>query len=194
MTTSAGPASSRIATGVEGLDEILGGGLQAHRLYLVQGEPGTGKSTIGLQFLLEGVRHGEHGLYVTLSETADEVAAIVTSHGWTLDGVDVFDLAAAEATLNPKQQTMLLHSWEVELGETVKLVTDEIERTGASRVVFDSMSELRLLAEDPLRFRHQALALKQFLMGRRQHGAVPRRPGLHYRQPRPATEQPVSWA
>ncbi len=158
---------SRISTGVEGLDDILGGGLEPNRLYLIEGEPGTGKSTLGLQFLLEGVRLGERALYVTLSETTAEVKDVAASHGWTLDGVDVFDLAAAESTLNPKEASVLLHSWEVELGETVKLITDEVERTGATRVMFDSLSELRLLAEDALRFRRQVLALKQFFAGRR---------------------------
>jgi circadian clock protein KaiC len=166
MPPPPGTKSTRISTGVAGLDDILGGGLEPHRLYLIEGEPGTGKSTLGLQFLLEGVKRGERGLYVTLSETTAEVQDVAASHGWKLDGIDVFDLSAAESTLNPKQQTVLLHTWEVELGETVKLITDQVERTGASRVMFDSLSELRLLAEDGLRFRRQVLALKQFFAGR----------------------------
>ena len=162
------PASSvaRISTGIAGLDAILEGGLAPNRLYLVEGAPGAGKTTLALQFLLEGRARGERGLYVTLSETAEELAAVAASHGWTLDGVDLFELAAAEAALSPEREMTLLHPWEVELGETVKLITDEAERTGAARVVFDSLSEMRLLAQDALRFRRQVLALKQFFAGR----------------------------
>ncbi|MGI4799754.1 MAG: ATPase domain-containing protein, partial [Janthinobacterium lividum] len=108
---------------------------------------------------------GERGLYVTLSETAEELAAVATSHGWGLEGVDLFELSAAEAALGGERETTLLHPWEIELGETVKLITDEAGRTGASRVVFDSLSEMRLLAQDALRFRRQVLALKQFFAG-----------------------------
>lgn len=158
-------APAPISTGVAGLDVILKGGLAPNRLYLVEGAPGAGKTTLALQFLLEGRRCGEHGLYVTLSETAEELAAVAASHGWTLDGIDLFELAAAEAALSAEREMTLLHPWEVELGETVKLITDEAERTGASRVVFDSLSEMRLLAQDALRFRRQILALKQFFSG-----------------------------
>ena len=166
--TTPAPASgpARILTGVAGLDTILEGGLAPNRLYLVDGVPGTGKTTLALQFLLEGRAKGERILYVTLSETAEELDAVAASHGWTLDDIDLFDLSAAEAALRPERQTTLLHPWEVELGETVKLITDEAERTGATRVVFDSLSEMRLLAQDPLRFRRQVLALKQFFAGR----------------------------
>jgi circadian clock protein KaiC len=131
-------------------------------MYLVEGAPGAGKTTLALQFLLEGRARGEPGLYVTLSETAEELAAVAASHGWDLDGITLFELAAAEAALNGEREMTLLHPWEVELGETVKLITDEAGRTGATRVVFDSLSEMRLLAQDPLRFRRQVLALKQF--------------------------------
>ena len=154
-----------ISTGVAGLDVILKGGLAPNRLYLVEGAPGAGKTTLALQFLLEGRERGERGLYVTLSETAEELAAVAASHGWTLDGIGLFELAAAEAALSAEREMTLLHPWEVELGETVKLITDEAERTGASRVVFDSLSEMRLLAQDALRFRRQVLALKQFFAG-----------------------------
>lgn len=163
---SAQTAPPRMLTGVDGLDAILEGGLASKRLYLVEGAPGTGKSTLGLQFLMEGVRLGEPVLYVTLSETTGELSDVAVSHGWTLDGMDVFDLAAAEAALNPERHSTLLHAWEVELGETVKLVTDEVERSKAVRVVIDSLAEMRLLAEDALRFRRQMLALKQFFAGR----------------------------
>lgn len=167
MTTYASTRDpSRILTGVAGLDTILEGGLASNRLYLVDGVPGTGKTTLALQFLMEGRAKGQRVLYITLSETAEELGAVAASHGWTLDGIDLYDLSAAEAALRPERQTTLLHPWEVELGETVKLITDEAERTGAARVVFDSLSEMRLLAQDPLRFRRQVLALKQFFAGR----------------------------
>jgi len=152
--------------GIAGLDAILEGGLAPNRLYLIEGAPGAGKTTLSLQFLLEGRAHDERCLYVTLSETAEELTAVAASHGWTLDGVNLFELAAAEAAINPEHEMTLLHPWEVELGETVKLITDEVERTGASRIVFDSLSEMRLLAQDALRFRRQVLALKQFFAGR----------------------------
>ncbi len=166
--TPSQPARSpvRLSTGVPGLDAVLEGGLATNRLYLVEGAPGAGKTTLALQFLLDGRARGERGLYVTLSETTEELADVAASHGWTLDGVDLFELATAEAGLSPRHQTALLHPWEVELGETIKLITDEAERTGAVRVVFDSLSEMRLLAEDALRFRRQVLALKQFFAGR----------------------------
>ncbi|WP_284946104.1 ATPase domain-containing protein [Acidisoma cladoniae] len=166
--TASSPATepSRMRTGVAGLDQILDGGLATNRLYLIEGAPGAGKTTLALQFLLEGRARGERGLYVTLSETAEELATVAASHGWTLGGIDLFELAAAEAALSPDRETTLLHPWEVELGETVKLITDEAERTGAVRVVFDSLSEMRLLAQDSLRFRRQILALKQFFAGR----------------------------
>ena len=163
-TTASGPV--RILTGVAGLDTILEGGLATNRLYLIDGMSGAGKTTLALQFLMEGRAKGERVLYVTLSETAEELEAVAASHGWTLDGIDVFDLSAAEAALQPERQTTLLHPWELELGETVKLITDEAERTGAARVVFDSLSEMRLLAQDPLRYRRQMLALKQFFAAR----------------------------
>lgn len=156
----------RISTGVAGLDAILEGGIAPNRLYLVEGMPGAGKTTLALQFLLEGHARGERGLYVTLSETAEELNTVIASHGWTLEGIDVFDLSAAEAALRPDREMTLLHPWEVELGETVKLITDEAERVGAVRVVFDGLSEMRLLAQDGLRFRRQVLALKQFFAAR----------------------------
>jgi circadian clock protein KaiC len=161
------PTPARISTGVAGLDVILGGGLAPNRLYLLEGVPGTGKTTLALQFLLEGHARGEPVLYVTLSETAEELATVVDSHGWRLDGINLFELASAEAALGPERGMTLLHPWEVELGETVKLIVDEVERTGAVRIVFDSLSEMRLLAQDMLRFRRQILALKQFFAQRR---------------------------
>jgi circadian clock protein KaiC len=165
--SSAGPL---ISTGIAGLDEILGGGLAPDRLYLVEGAPGAGKTTLALGFLLAGAAAGEAGLYVTLSETAAELRAVAASHGWAPlpDRLGVFDLGAAEAAVagGPARDQTVLHAWEVELGETVDLLMREVERRNPARVAFDSLSELRLLAQDPLRYRRQILALKQFFAGR----------------------------
>ena len=155
-----------ISTGVEGLNDILGGGLPRNRIHLVEGDPGTGKTTLALQFLLEGVKLGEAGLYVTLSETKEELIAVACSHGWSLDALTICELTVPEETLKPESQYTLFHPSEVELGETTKSVLDEVERVQPARLVFDSLSEMRLLARDPLRFRRQILALKQFFIGR----------------------------
>ena len=155
-----------LSTGVAGLDEILMGGLTPRRLYLLEGAPGSGKTTLALNFLLAGAAVGERVLYVTLSETATELRAIAASHGWDLTGIDVFDLGSASAVLSGEREQTLLHPWEVELGEVVKLITDEVGRVKPRRVVFDSLSELRLLAQDPLRYRRQVLSLKQYFAGR----------------------------
>jgi circadian clock protein KaiC len=164
-TTELSTASpARASTGVPGLDEILGGGLPTNHLYLLDGEPGTGKTTLALQFLLEGARHGERGLYVTLSESSLELEGVAQSHGWTLDGVEVFELSTADAPT--VDEYTLFHPAEVELQETVGEVLKAVREANPSRVVFDSLSEMRLLARDPLRFRRQILALKQFFAGR----------------------------
>jgi circadian clock protein KaiC len=156
-----------VSTGIEGLDNILRGGFPANRLYLVEGEPGTGKTTLALQFLLEGVRLGESGLYVTLSESSEELRAVAQAHGWSLDGVALHELAATGESAHPDDDYTILHPSEVELGETTSAVFREVERTNPMRVVFDSLSEFRLLAREPLRYRRQILALKQFFAGRR---------------------------
>jgi circadian clock protein KaiC len=153
-------------TGIPGLDEILPGGLPAKRLYLVEGMPGTGKTTLALQFLLEGRRLGERVLYVTLSETKEELLAVAESHGWSLDGIDLYELDASQARLKPEQEYTVFHPEEVELTETAQQVYAEVERIKPMRVVFDSLSELRLLAREPLRYRRQILSLKQFFVGR----------------------------
>lgn len=160
-------SSQRARTGVEGLDDILNGGLTSHRLYLIEGEPGSGKTTLALQYLLEGVRLGEKVLYITLSESAEELQAVAESHGWTLEGITVKELAPSEESLRPEDMYTMFHPSEVELGETTRAVLSEVERIRPTRVAFDSLSELRLIAGNPLRYRRQILALKQFFVGRR---------------------------
>src|ERR1043166_1350661 len=160
--TNTASASQRLGTGVEGLDQILEGGLPENRIYLLEGDPGTGKTTIALQFLLEGARRGEAGLYVTLSETKEELQAVAESHGWSLDGFHIYELVPLEESLKPESQYTIFHPSEVELGETTSAVLKEVERIQPRRVVFDSLSEMRLLAGEALRFRRQILALKQY--------------------------------
>ena len=156
-----------IPFGNEGLDRILRGGLPADRLYLLEGAPGSGKTTLGLQFLREGVRRGEKALYVTLSETREELALAAASHGWSIDEFEVFELSAADEVLGNAREQSVLYSWEMELSELIGLIEAEVERAQPRRIVFDSLSEMRLLAQDPLRYRRQVLALKQFFAGRR---------------------------
>lgn len=156
----------RISTGNAGLDRILNGGLPPNRLYLVEGAPGSGKTTLSLQFLLDGKARGERTLYITLSETSEELAAVARSHAWDLEGIDLFELSSAEEVLGEGREQSILHSWEMELGGTIRLIQAEVDRVQPSRVVFDSLSEMRLLAQDPLRYRRQVLALKQFFAGR----------------------------
>jgi circadian clock protein KaiC len=159
--------SEQCSTGIDGLDSILNGGLPRNRLYLISGEPGVGKTTLALQFLLRGVQEGEGGLYITLSETDEELRAVAASHGWSLDGLSLVDLSAIEDRLLPEAQTTLLHPSEVELSQTTDLVFAEVERSKAHRVVFDSLSELRLLAQSELRYRRQLLVFKHFFAKRR---------------------------
>ncbi|MDM0046211.1 gas vesicle protein GvpD [Variovorax dokdonensis] len=148
-------------TGVTGLDDVLAGGLPAGHLYLVEGTPGSGKTTLGLQFLLQGRQLGQRCLYVTLSETSEELAQAAQSHGWTLDGLEVCDLVSDEG-LSPEAEQSILHPSDFELGETISSVMALVERVRPQRVVFDSLSELRLLSQNPLRYRRQILALKRF--------------------------------
>jgi circadian clock protein KaiC len=157
------PEQGRASTGIPGLDHVLGGGLPLKHLYLVEGNPGSGKTTLGLQFLLEGARRGEKGLYVTLSETAEELNTVAASHGWTLDGIELFELVSDEG-LGADAEQSILHPSEIELGETVRGVMEVVERLKPHRVVFDSLSEMRLLAQNPLRYRRQVLALKKFFV------------------------------
>lgn len=164
-TDSEAPRRARI--GIDGLDDILNGGLIEHRMYLVEGNPGAGKTTLALQFLFEGVKHGEKCLYITLSETKEELRAGAKSHGWSLEGIEIVELIAEESDLDGEAQITMYHASEVELAETTKRVLAAVEELQPSRVVFDSLSELRLLAQNPLRYRRQILALKQFFAGRK---------------------------
>jgi len=157
--------ADRAKVGIGGLDDILGGGLPLHRLYLVQGTPGAGKTTLALQFLLEGARRGESVLYITLSETESEIRQVAASHGWSLDGVALFELSSAEQTLRLDEENTLYATADVDLKETVRVLLDEVARVKPSRVVFDSLSEVRLLAQTPIRYRRQLLALKQHFAG-----------------------------
>lgn len=150
-------------TGVPGLDKILRGGFPARRLFLVQGQPGSGKTTLALQFLLEGVRQGERCLYVTLSESEEEIQDVARSHGWSLEGIVIYDLSLVEHQLSEAEENSLFHPAEVDLHETTQPVLDQIAEQKPVRVVFDSLSELRMLAVHPLRYRRRILALKQHL-------------------------------
>jgi circadian clock protein KaiC len=140
----------RVSTGISGLDNVLCGGLDPDRLYLVEGEPGTGKTTLALQFLLEGARHGERGLYVTLSESEGELRLVAKRHGWSLNDISVFELFPPEAALDPEKELTLFHPSELELSETTKLILDRVTEIDPTRVVFDSLSEMRLLAQNSL--------------------------------------------
>src|SRR5580658_2679032 len=156
----------RSKTGIAGFDAILGGGLISSRMYLVDGTPGAGKTTFALQYLLEGVRVGDRCLYVTLSETREELASGAESHGWSLDGIEVFELIAKAHELDGESDLTMLNPSEVELTETTRKVIEVVERFKPNRMVFDSLSEMRLLAQSALRYRRQLLALKQFFVGR----------------------------
>jgi circadian clock protein KaiC len=166
MTQTQIISPDRVSTGIDELDYILKGGLPINRLYLVQGNPGTGKTTMGLQFLLEGERKGETGLYITLSESREELISVGQSHGWSLENLNIHDLTISGDVLTDDSRYTVFHPAEVELDETTKAVLDEVERINPSRVVFDSLSEMRMLASEPLRFRRQILALKQYFIGK----------------------------
>ena len=154
------------ATGIRGLDDILNGGLARGRLYLVEGVPGSGKTTLAMQYLMEGARRGESCLYVTLSETTEELAMVAQSHGWDISGLHIRELLPDQNALESEEQYTMYHPSEVELAGTTKLILEDVHRLKPSRVVFDSLSELRLVAGNPLRYRRQILALKQFFAGR----------------------------
>jgi circadian clock protein KaiC len=164
MGTLAG--NDRASSGLAGLDDILGGGFVQGRLHLVEGRPGTGKTTLGMQFILAGRDRSETVLYVSMSETRNELEGVAAAHGWSLEGIELRELAPPEIAGEGSRQTMF-HTSEVELGETMKLLFDEIERIDPARIVLDSLSEMRLLAQNPLRYRRQIFAFKHFLGHRR---------------------------
>lgn len=156
----------RSKTGVPGLDDVLSGGFIPYRIYLLDGDPGAGKTTLSLQYLLEGVKTGEKCLYITLSETKDELLAGAESHGWSLAGIEIVELIADEKDLDGDSQVTMYPPSEVELIETTTKILEAVQRVNPSRVIFDSLSEMRLLAQSSLRYRRQILALKQFFIGR----------------------------
>ncbi|WP_076069466.1 ATPase domain-containing protein [Sphingomonas montana] len=158
-------APTQASTGIAGLDDILNGGLTPDRLYLVEGTPGTGKTTLGLGFLLAGAAVGEAGLYITLAETEVELHAVAKTHGWSLDALDLFEMVPVDGLGEDQEQT-LLHPSEVELGETIRAIMDRVDAIRPARVIIDSLSELRLLAQSPIRYRRQILALKHYFSQR----------------------------
>ncbi len=155
------PTSERCPSGVEGLDDILAGGFARNCFYLIQGDPGSGKTTLALQFLFEGLRRGESVFYITLSETRAELLKVAQSHGWSLEKIPLMDLSAIEELLRPEAQTTVFRPSEMELNKISQLLIGESEKMRPQRVVFDSLSEFRLVAETPLRYRRELLNLKQ---------------------------------
>lgn len=153
------------STGIEGLDHVLNGGFPRNHVYLLQGDPGVGKTTLGLQFLLEGVREGETALYITLSESKSELEEVAVSHNWDISGIHIYEQLIGEESLDD-EETTVFYPAEVELGQTIKAFLTEVERVKPDRVVLDSLSEIRLLAQSTLRYRKQILGLKQFFAGR----------------------------
>ena len=162
MKTKGQAGEADASTGVPGLDDILMGGLARDRVYLLEGSPGTGKTTAAMSFLRAGAKAGEKSLYITLSETEEELRDTARAHGWNLEGVEVFELVPPESLLDEHQQQSLLYSSDLELGETTRMIFDAVERTEPKRVVIDSLSEIRLLAQSSLRYRRQVLALKHY--------------------------------
>ena len=167
-TPAAAPAENveLSVTGIPGMDDILRGGLPRNCAYLVKGHPGVGKTTLALQYLLEGAKLGERGLYITLSETKRELENVARSHGWSLESISLFELSAMEQQLAAENQNTVFHPSEVELHQVTQVLLAEVERVNPARVVLDSLSELRLLSEDALRYRRQMLTLKQYFASR----------------------------
>lgn len=163
------PDGGPMSTGSPGLDYILAGGYASKRIHLIEGTPGAGKTTLGLQFLLEGREAGDSSLYITLSESREELLHVASTHGWSLDGIEIFELVPPELSLDQDREQSIVYASDLELGETVQMVKAVVERLAPVRVVFDSLSEIRLLAQGALRFRRQVLALKHFFA---QHGCT----------------------
>jgi circadian clock protein KaiC len=160
-------AVSKQTTGIAGLDHILNGGIPSNRLYVIEGDPGSGKTTLALQFLREGVRLGQRVLYVTLSETLEELRDVARSHDWDLDGIDFVELNSLSERLEEEANYTVYHPSDVELGETIKRVRNEVERLNPERVALDSISELKILSQTNVRYRREVLGLKQFFAGRK---------------------------
>jgi len=158
-------APPRLKSGIDGLDDILHGGFPEGHLYLIEGDPGTGKTTMGLQFLLEGLRNGEKVLYITLSESRSELEQVAKSHGWSMEGLEIFEMIPPDEDLTPESQYTVFHPSEVELAETVGAILRKVEEVAPQRLVFDSLAEIRMLARDPLRYRRQIMALKRKVSG-----------------------------
>ena len=154
-------------TGIAGLDDLLRGGFPTNRLYVVEGDPGAGKTTLAMQFLLEGLRLRQRVLYITLSETVDELREVATSHGWSLEGIDLLELDSLSGRLEEEANYTVYHPADVELGETTKRIREEVERLNPERVVLDSVSELKILSQTTVRYRREVLGLKQFFSGRK---------------------------
>lgn len=159
-------SEARLSTGVSGLDDILNGGIPKGHLYLVEGDPGTGKTTLALQYLMEGARIGERGMYVTLSESKLELEQVARSHGWDITPITIYEMIPSDEDLSPEAQYTVFHPSEVELADTITAILKQIELVDPQRVVFDSLSEFRMLARDPLKYRRQILALKRYFAGR----------------------------
>jgi circadian clock protein KaiC len=166
MNSQTIPTTDTLSSGISGLDYILAGGFTANRVYVIEGEPGTGKTTTGMQFLKEGVKRGEMVVYITLAETASELTAVCESHGWSTEGIYIHEVLPPENLLKPEGHYTMFHPSEVEMGSTMQMILAAIDERKPTRVVLDSLSELQLLADSPLRYRRQVLALKQFFASR----------------------------
>ena len=158
---------ARLTTGIAGLDNILHGGLQSGHVYLIEGDPGSGKTTMGMQFLLQGMANGEPTLYITLAESREELEVVAASHGFDLAKIEIFEVQPPELDQKGSDQYTVFHPSEVELVDVMQSILTKVEATKPGRIVFDSMSEIRMLARDPLRYRRQILSLKQFFVGRK---------------------------